>query len=240
MRRQYLILMALLCAVPLRTHSQELDYFPLQPGNYWTFRVYDVRPSLALVLPTERIFTISVIADTSIFDQIYHRIVQPWTETFLPDTMLVRAVPPMLFCRLGEAEALVHCFSSPTGSNWTTHLAFRPWELWHPYRVEVISREPLEMPVAASVAPGRLLVGFNFRSEKTSELEWDEVYALGIGPVYIRRYPTIEDAWDYLQLDEAFIDSHLVDLHSIPTAVRAASYGHIKHQARTPGGRDED
>ena len=80
------------------------------------------------------------------------------------------------------------------------------------------------------VAPNQRF--FRFFSTGVVE-DWDEVFEVGVGPVYITHFTTETEIWDFGRLKEAHIGGQTI-IRDRATSVKQASWGQVK---ASPGDR---
>lgn len=74
---------------------------------------------------------------------------------------------------------------------------------------------------------------FRFLGTAWSESEWDEVFEMGVGPIYFWRLTTETEIWDFGLLREAHIGGQTIT-RDLTTSVEQTSWGQIK---ASPGDR---
>lgn len=230
MRLLQVLLALLILAVHSPGYSQPDDYFPLQVDNYWKFVTFDLRGTDTLA--TAYRFTIRVVADTIIEGIKYYRIAQQWNGISIPDTVIARQdrLSHSIIWRLGGRDQAVYRFSEPVGASWTVDLPLRPEpdNMSWPHSISV-TQDDLD---GISLAIEAKAVVLRFFSSAYGGKRWEEAYAVGIGPVYIKqRYMSEAEAWDFAIIDEAYVGGRLIVVDSVPTRVEQASYGAIKLHA---------
>ena len=68
---------------------------------------------------------------------------------------------------------------------------------------------------------------FRFFSTAVSEMEWDEVFEMGVGPIYFWRLTTEVEIWDFGLLKEAHIGGQTI-IRDRATSVKQTSWGQVK------------
>lgn len=68
---------------------------------------------------------------------------------------------------------------------------------------------------------------FRFFGTAWSESEWDEVFEVGVGPIYCWRLTTETEVWDFGLLKEAHIGGQII-IRDMTTSVGQTSWGQIK------------
>ena len=68
---------------------------------------------------------------------------------------------------------------------------------------------------------------FRFLASNVSELEWDEVFEMGVGPIYFWRLTTETESWDFGLLKEAHIGGQTIT-RDLTTSVEQKSWGQVK------------
>ncbi len=74
---------------------------------------------------------------------------------------------------------------------------------------------------------------FRFLSTSWSESEWDEVFEVGVGPIYITRLTTETEIWDFGLLREAHIGGQTI-IRDRATSVEQTSWGRVKGSRGDP------
>ncbi len=232
------------------------DFFPLEVGNRWVFQKYDVRYPDTLRLEetvsTEVIGQVQlqersyfvvrqdwnwILPDTLFLKkegaQVFRYFEQPDTVAagILAqdwDSLDPHPLDP------NQTDWLMYDFEAPQGTFWDLPLPENPRIddviIWW---VLVNARWPDDTDppnweccwdVPFQVAPSQRF--FRFFSTPFAD-EWDEVFEVGVGPIYITNLTDEVESWDFGLLKEAHIGGQTITRNRV-TLVKQTSWGKVK------------
>ena len=263
MALRWIALGALVAGCMSTAQAEEGDFFPLEVGNRWVFQKYDVRYPDTLRLEetvsTEVIGQVQ-LKERSYFvvrqdwnwflpDTLYLRKEGAQVFRYLeqPDSMAAGTLAQD-WDRLdphpldpNQTDWLMYDFEVPQGTFWDLPLPEIPRTDVNIWWVIVNARWPGDTDPSewvddiwvddiVQVASSRF---FRFLGTAWSESEWDEVFDMGVGPIYFWRLTTETEIWDFGLLKEAHIGGQTIT-RDRATAVEQTSWGQIK---ASPGDR---
>ena len=243
--------------------AEEGDFFPLEVGNRWVFQKYDLRypDNLRLegTVSTEVIGQVQLqersyfvvrqdwnwfLPDTLYLRkegaQIFRYFEQPDT---VADGILAQewdrlAREDLIPLDPDQTDWLMYDFEVPQGTFWDVplpdHLSFV--SIWW---VLVNARWPDDTDpseweccwyVPFQLAPSQRFFRF---SSTGFAAEWDEVFEVGVGPIYITNLTDDVEAWNFGLLREAHIGGQTIT-RDLTTSVEQTSWGQVK---ASPGDR---
>ncbi len=138
-----------------------------------------------------------------------------------------------------QTDWLLYDFAAPQGTVWDLPLPENPSSpfvvIWWVFNTTPF-REPPEPNWKCcwgvlQVAPTQRF--FRFFATFYA-MEWDEVFEVGVGPIYITQFTTEVEFWNFGLLKEAHIGGRVIT-RDWTTAVEQTSWGHVK--AATSGDR---
>ena len=246
---------ALVAACTGTAQAEEGDFFPLEVGNRWVFQKYDARYPDTLRL--EETVSTEVLGQVQLREWSYFVVRQDWnwflpdtlylrkegTQVFRyieqPDTVAAgllsqdwdRLDPHPL--DPDQTDWLMYDFEVPQGTFWDLPLQ----ELNPPdpldvniWWVFVNARWPGDIGppnwegTIVKVAPSQRFFRF---SATVYAVEWDEVFEVGIGPVYITHFTDDVEGWNFGLLREAHIGGQTIT-RGLTTSVEQTSWGQVK------------
>lgn len=241
--------------------AEEGDFFPLEVGNRWVFQKYDVRYPDTLRL-AETVST-EVIGQVQFKERSYFVVRQDWNwflpdtlylrkegaQVFRyleqPDTVASGTLaqdwdkyPPRegpLPLNPDQTDWLMYDFEASQGTFWDLPLPEIPWTDVIIWWVFVDARCPTTPDWVCGDIPFPLspTQRFFYFSATPFTAGWDEVFEMGVGPIYITHFTSETEIWDFGLLKEAHIGGQIV-IRDIPTSVEQTSWGQIK---ASPGNR---
>ena len=237
------------------TQAEEGDFFPLEVSNRWVFQKYDVRYLDTLRL--EETVSTEVISQVQLKERSYFVVRQDWNgflpdtlylrkegaQVFRyfeqPDTVAYGTLaqewdsPDPHPLDPNQTDWLMYDFEAPQGTFWDLPLQEIPWTDVIIWWVLVNARWPDDTDppnweccwdVPFQVAPSQRF----FRFFATAfAAEWDEVFEVGVGPIYIVHYTDDVEGWDFGLLKEAHMGGQTI-LRDMTTSVEQTSWGQVK------------
>ena len=238
--------------------AEEGDFFPLEVGNRWIYQKYDVRYPDTLRL--EETVSTEVTGQVELQERSYFVVRQDW-NWFLPDTLYLRKEGAQVFRYIEQPDTvaagtlaqewdnpdphpldpnqtdwLMYDFEAPQGTFWDLPLQEIPLPDVIIWWVLVNARWPGDIGppnwegTIVQVAPSQRFFRF---SSTAYAVEWDEVFEVGIGPIYITHYTEETEIWDFGLLKEAHIGGQTIT-RDRATSVEQTSWGQLK---TSPGDR---
>ncbi len=221
------------------SQAEERDFFPLDVGNRWVFQQFDLRYQDTLQVAD--IVSIEVIDQIQLNELPYFVLRQDW-NVFLPDTLFVRKEGARVFWYIDEPDSVALDFqgSRILDRNKTAWLAYdfeaSPGTFWDlPLREQWGARSDLiiwrvfinarwEGDIGLQVEPSQKFFRF---SSLGFVAEWDEVFEVGVGPVFITNFTTETEIGDFGRLKEAQIGNRTI-IRDLSTPVEQTRWGQIK------------
>ena len=254
MALRWIALGALVAGCMSTAQAEEGDFFPLEVGNRWVFQKYDVRYPDTLRL--EETVSTEVIGQVQLKERSYFVVRQDW-NWILPDTLYLKKEGAQVFRYLEQPDTvangtlsqewdeyppregpiplnpdqtdwLVYDFEASQGTFWDLplpdHMSFV--DIWW---VFVDARCPTTPDWVCGDIPFPLspTQRFFYFSATSFAAEWDEVFEVGVGPIYITNLTDEVEAWNYGLLKEAHIGGQIV-IRDLTTSVEQTSWGQVK------------
>ena len=245
MALRWVALGALVAGCMGTTHADEGDFFPLEVGNRWVFQKYDTNLSYPDTLRVEGTVSTEVLGQVQLQERSYFVVRQDWNG-FLPDTLYLRKEGAQIFRYLEQSDTvafgtlaqdwdrldphlldpnqtdwLMYDFEAPQGTSWDLPL---PDHLSYVYIWWVLVNARWPDDTDFQLAPSQRL--FRFLSTGFAA-EWDEVFEVGVGPVYITHLIGEIEVWDFGLLKEAHIGGQTI-IRDRATSVKQTSWGQVK------------
>ncbi len=170
--------------------------------------------------------------------QVFRYIEQPDTVAFGTSAQDWDSPNPIWLWRLdpNQTDWLVYDFEVPQGTFWDLPLQEIPLTDVNIWSVLVNARWPGDSDPSSwvddiwvddIVQTASSHKFFRFFSTAVSEMEWDEVFEMGIGPIYFWRLTTEMEIWDFGLLKEAHIGGQTI-IRDLTTSVKQTSWGQVK------------
>ena len=254
MALKWIALGALVAGCMSTAQAEEGDFFPLEVGNRWVFQKYDVRYPDTLRL--EETVSTEVIGQVQLRERSYFVVRQDW-NWILPDTLYLRKEGAQVFRYLEQPDTvadgilsqewdeyppreelipldpdqtdwLVYDFEASQGTFWDLplpdHLSFV--DIWW---VFVNARCPPTPNWRCGDIPFPLspTQRFFYFSATPFAAEWEEVFEVGVGPIYITNLTDDAEAWNFGLLKEAHLGGQTI-IRDMTTPVEPTSWGQLK------------
>ena len=133
-----------------------------------------------------------------------------------------------------QTDWLMYDFGASQGTFWDLPLKEEgPWSYVNIWWVLVNARWPGDTDppnweccwsIPFQLAPSQRFFRF---SATAFAAEWDEVFEVGIGPVYVEHYTQESETWDFGLLKEAHIGGQTI-IRNLATSVEQTSWGQVK------------
>ncbi len=254
----WIALGALVAGYMSTAQAEEGDFFPLEVGNRWVFQKYDVRyPD---IFRLEETVSTEVIGQVQLKERSYFVVRQDWNwflpdtlylrkegaQVFRyleqPDTVAAGDlaqdmdspdIPDTDRQPLdpNQTDWLVYDFEAPQGTAWDLPLPEKSSSpfvaIWWVFPDPIPDWLGCCRPKLFQLASTQRL--FLFFSTLYS-MEWEEVFEVGVGPIYITTFTTELELWDFGLLKEAHIGGQIItrDWTDWTTSVEQISWGQLK------------
>ena len=234
--------------------ADEGDFFPLEVGNRWVFQKYDVRYSDTLRV--EETVSTEVIGQVQLQERSYFVVRQDWNG-LLPDTLLLRKEGAQVFRYLEQPDTVAYGILAQDWDRLDPHPLDPNQTDWLMYDFEASQGTFWDLPLPDNLsyviiwwvlvnarwpddtdppnweccwyAPFQLAPSQRFfRFSATPFVsEWDEVFEVGVGPIYITHLTQEVEGWDFGLLKEAHIGGQTI-VRDLTTSVEQTSWGQVK------------
>ena len=237
--------------------AEEGDFFPLEVGNRWIYQKYDVK--YEDTLRVEATVSTEVIGQVQLQERSYFVVRQDWNwflpdtlylrkegaqvfryleqqDTVAYGHSAQEGDSPRRFWKpldLNQTDWLMYDFEASQGTFWDLPLPdlIEPpyviiwWVIVNAHWPSDIGPPNLERDAVQLVPFQRF---FRFLSTGVAE-EWEEVFEVGVGPVYITHFTTELEFWDFGLLKEAHIGGQTITYYKgSETSVEQTSWGQVK------------
>ena len=265
MALRWIVLGALVAGCMGTAQAEEGDFFPLEVGNRWVFQKYDVRYQDTLRL--EETVSTEVIGQVQLKERSYFVVRQGWNG-FLPDTLYLKKEGAQVFRYLEQPDTVAFGILAQDWDRLDPHPLDPDQTDWLMYDFEASQGTFWDLPLPELNPPDPIGVNIwwvfvNARCPPTPNwvcgdipfplsptqrffyffstvyaAEWDEVFEVGVGPIYIVHYTDDVEGWNFGLLKEAHIGGQIIT-RDMTTSVEQTSWGQLKTSLhnRSPASR---